>query len=96
LVIKWEQAKLDGKNKPEKKHKKIVATETYIDDEISVHLISVPKKKSQKKSINTPDQISKERKYQKKLKWLKDHRELTGKEGKNPGKECFDKEFLSN
>jgi phosphoserine aminotransferase len=48
------------------------------------------RKKSKKKTtINTLDVSAEEIDYQKKLKWLKDHGELTGEEGNNPGEESF-------
>jgi hypothetical protein len=40
-----------------------------------------------KTTINTLDVSAEEMDYQKKLKWLKDHGELTGKEGNNPGED---------
>ena len=85
-VIKREQAKLGGKKKPDKR-RKIIAPESESDDEMSVQIISAPKKKLQKKPNNTANVIAEEREYQKKLKWLKDHGELTGEEGNNPGEE---------
>ena len=66
---------------------KTIAPESESDDEMSVQVISAPKKKLQKKPNNTSNVIVEKRKYQKKLKWLKDHGELTGEEGKNPGEE---------
>ena len=86
-VIKREQAKLDGSKKPEKR-RKIVAPESESDDEMSVQVICAPQKKSKKKTtINTLDVSAEEMDYQKKLKWLKDHGELTGEEGSNPGED---------
>ena len=86
-VIKREQAKLDGSKKPEKR-RKIVAPESESDDEMSVQFICAPQKKSKKKTtINTLDVSAEEMDYQKKLKWLKDHGELTGEEGNNPGED---------
>ena len=49
----------------------------------------------QKKPNNTANVIAEEREYQKKLKWLKDHGELTGEEGKNPGEESSGNESSS-
>jgi hypothetical protein len=61
LIIKSEQANLDGKKKPER-HKKIVTTENdSIDDEISVQVISSPNKKFQMKSVHISDVIDEER-----------------------------------
>jgi hypothetical protein len=79
-VIKREQAKLNGSKKPEKR-RKIVSPESESDDEMSVQVIYAPQKKPKKKTtINTLDVSAEE----KKLKWLKDHGELTGEEGSNP------------
>jgi hypothetical protein len=84
-VIKREQAKLDSSKKPEKR-RKIVAPESESDDEMSVQVICAPQKKSKKKNtINTLDVSAED--YQKKLKWLKDHGELTGEEGNTPGED---------
>jgi hypothetical protein len=85
-VIKREQAKLDGSKKPEKR-RKIVAPESESDDEMSVQVICAPLKKSKNKTINTLDVSAEEMDYQKKLKWLKDHGELTGEEGSNLGED---------
>ena len=93
-VIKREQAKLEGKKKPEKR-RKIIAPESESDDEMSVQVISAPKRKLQKKPNNTANVIAEEREYQKKLKWLKDHGELTGEEGNNPGEESSGDESAS-
>jgi hypothetical protein len=56
---------------------KIVATKSESDDKMSVQVIYAPKTKSKRKSINTSDVSAEEMDYQKKLKWLKDHGELT-------------------
>jgi phosphoserine aminotransferase len=65
-----------------------VAPESESDDEMSVQIICAPQKKPKKKTtINTLDVSAEEMEYQKKLKWLKDHGELTGKESNNPGQE---------
>ena len=93
-VIKREQAKLQGKKKPEKR-RKIIAPESESNDEMSVQVISAPKRKLQKKPKNTANVISEEREYQKKLKWLKDHGELTGEEGNNPGEKSSGDESTS-
>jgi hypothetical protein len=54
-------------------------------DEMSVQVICAPQKKSKKKTtINTLDVSAEEMDYQKKVKWLKNHVELTGEEGNNP------------
>jgi hypothetical protein len=77
---------LDDKKKPGK-HMKIVVTESDSDDEMSVQVISAPKKKSQMKTVNSSDVINKKREYQKKLKSFKEHWDLTGEEGENPEEE---------
>jgi phosphoserine aminotransferase len=48
---------------------------------------STQKKPKKTTTINTLDVSAEEMEYQKKLKWLKDHGELTGEEGNNPGEE---------
>jgi hypothetical protein len=59
----------------QKKDRKMVAPESESDDEMSVQVICAPQKKSKKKTtINTLDVSAEEMDYQKKLKWLKDHR----------------------
>jgi hypothetical protein len=88
-VIRREQAKLE-EERPQKR-KKIIAPESESNNKMSVQVISAPKKKVVKKlrkrtSDNT-DVLAEEREYQKKLKWLKDHRDLTRDEGNNPGNE---------
>ena len=85
-VIRREQAKLE-EEKPQKR-KKVIAPESYSDDdEMSVQIISAPKKKVvkklRKKSSDNSDELAEEQEYQKKLKWLKDHGDLTGEEGNN-------------
>jgi hypothetical protein len=53
---------------------------------MSVQVICAPQKITKKKTtISTLDVSPEEMEYQKKLKWLKDHGELTGEEGNNPG-----------
>jgi len=88
-VIRREQAKLEAEKPP--KRNKIIAPESESDDEMSVQIISAPKKKvvkkARKRSSDNSDVIAEEQEYQKKLKWLKDHGDLTGEEGKNPGDE---------
>jgi phosphoserine aminotransferase len=65
-----------------------VALESESDDEMSGQDICAPQKKSKKKkTINTMDVNAEEMDYQKKLKWLKDHGELIGEEGNNPGED---------
>jgi phosphoserine aminotransferase len=65
---------------------KIVAPESESDYEMSVQGICAPQKNPKKKTtINTLDVSAEEMDYQKNLKWLKDHGELTGEEGNNPG-----------
>jgi phosphoserine aminotransferase len=65
-----------------------MAPKSESDDEVSVQVICTPQKKPKKKTtINTLDVSAEEMDYQKKLKWLKDHGELTGEESNNPGEE---------
>jgi hypothetical protein len=65
-----------------------VAPESESDDEMSVQVICAPQKKPKRKTtINTLDVSAEEMDYQKKLKWLKDHGELTGEEGNTPGED---------
>ena len=86
-VIRREQAKLE-EEKPQKR-KKVTAPESDSndDDEMSVQFISAPKKKVVKKlhkrSSDNSDELAEEKEYQKKLKWLKDHGDLTGEERNN-------------
>jgi hypothetical protein len=77
-VIQREQAKL--KDQPEKS-KKTAPPASKSEDEMSVQVISAPKKKVTKKVIRkdkTSDIIEEEKDYQRKLQWLKNHSELTG------------------
>jgi hypothetical protein len=54
---------------------------------MSVQVICAPRKKSKKKTtINTLD-CDEELDYLEKLKWLKDHGELTEEEGNNAGED---------
>lgn len=96
-VIRREQAKLDEEKPP--KRKKVIAPESESDDEMSVQIISAPKKKvlkkQRKRSNDNSDVLVEEQEYQKKLKWLKDHGDLTGEEGKNPGDESSGDETSS-
>jgi len=96
-VIRREQAKLEEERPP--KRKKIIAPESESDDEMSFQVISAPKKKVVKKlrkrSSENADVIAEEQEYQKKLRWLKDHGELTGEEGNNPGDESSGNEAAS-
>jgi hypothetical protein len=55
----------------------------------SSHLRS-SKKPKKKTTINTLDVSAEEMDHQKKLKWLKDHGEMTGEEGNNPGEDSSD------
>jgi hypothetical protein len=59
---------------------------------MSSQIISVPKKKLFKKQLkrfsDKTDVLAEEQEYQKKVKWLKDHGDLTGVEGNNPGDEA--------
>jgi hypothetical protein len=68
---------------------KTIAPESECDDKISVQIITTPKKKIIKElckiSSDISDVIAEELEYQKKLKWLKDHGDLTGEGGNNPG-----------
>ena len=69
----------------------MVQPKSKSDDEMSVQVICAPQKKSKKKTtINTLDVSAEERDYQRKLKWLKDHGELTGEEENNPGEDSSD------
>ena len=67
------------------------APESEIKNEVLVQVIGAPKKsltkKTQKKPNNISDVIAKERQYQKKIKWLKDHQELSEEERRNQGEE---------
>jgi hypothetical protein len=54
---------------------------------MSVQFIFAPQKTPRKKVNKISDATAEEMEYQKKLKWLKDHGELTGEEGNNPGEE---------
>jgi hypothetical protein len=56
-------------------------------NDISCQYQKNPKKKT---TINALDVSAEEMDYQKKLKWLKDHGELTGEEGNNQGGEYCD------
>jgi phosphoserine aminotransferase len=58
-----------------------VAPKSESDDKMLVQVICAPQKKPTKKTtINTLDVSAVEMDYQKKLKWLKEHGELTGEE----------------
>jgi hypothetical protein len=46
-------------------------------------------------SSDNSDVIAEEQEYQRKLKWLKDHGDLTGEEEKNPGQESSRNEASS-
>jgi hypothetical protein len=98
-VIKRERAKLDEERA--QKRKKIIAPdpESESDDKMLVQIISAPKKKVvktlSKRSNDKSDDLAEEKEYQKKLKWLKDHGDLTGEEGKNPGEESSGDEASS-
>jgi phosphoserine aminotransferase len=60
---------------------KLWAPKSESDDEMSVQVICAPQKKTEKKTtINTLDVSVEKMDYQKKLKWLKDHGELTAEE----------------
>jgi hypothetical protein len=73
------------------KRKKIIAPDPESDsnDKMSVQIISAPKKKVvrklRKRYSDNSDELAEEQECQKKLKWLKDHEDLTGEEGNNPG-----------
>ena len=96
-VIRREQAKLE-EEKPQKR-KKIIALESESNNKTSVQIISAPKKKMLKKlrkwSSDNTDVLAEEQEYQKKLKWLKDHEDLTGEEENNPGDESSGDEASS-
>ena len=99
-VIRREQAKLE-EEKPQKR-KKVIAPESDSNsdgDKMSVQIISAPKKKVvkklRKKSSDNNDELAEEKEYQKKLKWLKDHGDLTGEEGNNPGDDSSGDEVAS-
>jgi hypothetical protein len=66
---------------------------------MSVQIISAPKKKVvkklQKRTSDNTDVLAEEQEYQKKLKWLKDHGDLTREEGNNPGDEYSGNEASS-
>ena len=86
-VIRREQAKLEDDKPP--KRKKIIAPDSESDNKMSVQIISAPKKKVVKKlrkrSSDNTDVLAEEQEYQKKLKWLNDHGDLTGEEENNHG-----------
>ena len=69
------------------------------DNEISVQIISAPKKKVVKKlrkrSSDNTDVLAEEQEYQKKLRWLKDHGDLTGEEENNRGDDSSGNEASS-
>jgi hypothetical protein len=96
-VIRREQAKLEDDKPP--KRKKIIAPDSESNDEMLVQIISAPKKKVvktlRKRSNGKFDELAEEKEYQEKLKWLKDHGDLTGEEGKNPGEESSGDEVSS-
>jgi len=52
-------------------------------------------KKLQKRSSDNNDELAEEKEYQKKVKWLKDHGDLTGEEGNTPGDESSGDEASS-
>jgi hypothetical protein len=52
-------------------------------------------KKLRKRSGQNSDVLAEEQECQKKLKWLKDYRDLTGEEGNNPGDESSGNEAFS-
>jgi hypothetical protein len=91
------QAKLEDDKPP--KRKKIIAPDSESDDKMSVQIISAPKnkvvKKLRKRSSDNTDVLAEEQKYQKKLKWLKDHGDLTGEEENNHGDESSGNEASS-
>jgi hypothetical protein len=68
-----------------RKSRKVMVNTTAVNMGITLHTLQ--KKSKKKPTINTLDVIAEEMDYQKKLKWLKDHGELTGEEGNNPGED---------
>jgi hypothetical protein len=98
-MITREHTKLVETKTP--KCKKIIASdlESKSDNKMLVQIISAPKKKVvktlRKRSNEKSDELAEEKEYQKKLNWLKDHGDLTGEEGKNPGEESSGDEASS-
>jgi hypothetical protein len=82
-----------------KKRKKVIPPDSERDNEMSVQIISAPKKKVvkklQKRTSDNTDVLVKEQEYQEKLKWLKDLGDLTGEEENNQGDECSGNEASS-
>jgi hypothetical protein len=75
----------ENRQRPQKR-KKIISpvSKSESDDEMSVQIISGPKKKvfkkQRKRSSDNTHELTEEKKYQKKLKYLKVHGGLTGEE----------------
>jgi hypothetical protein len=96
-VIKREQAKLEDE-RPHKR-KKVIAPESESDGKMSVKIISAPEKnpvkKLRRRSSDNTDVLAEEQDYQKKLKWLKYHGDLTGEEENTSGDESSDDEVSS-
>jgi hypothetical protein len=70
-------------DKRPQKRKKIIAPESESNDKMSVQIISAPQKKVVKKlQKRNSDNTAEDQEYKNKLKWLKDHGDLTGEEGK--------------
>jgi hypothetical protein len=86
-VIREEQEKLEDE-RPQK-CKKIISLESGSDNKMSVQIINALKKKVikklRKRSSDNSNILAEEQEYQKKLKWLKDHGDLTGEQGNNQG-----------
>jgi hypothetical protein len=96
-VIRRELAKLEDERP--KKCKKIIAPDIESYDKMSIQIISAPKKKVIKKlckrSNDNTDALAEEQEYQKKLKWLKGHGDLTGEEENDPGNDSSGNEASS-
>jgi hypothetical protein len=92
--------------KPQKR-KKIIASESESNNEMAVcpfhsleQISSAPNtrvaKKLRKRSSDNSDVIAQKQEYQRKVKWLNDHEEMTGEEVKDPGEEVSGNETSSS
>jgi hypothetical protein len=83
--------------KPQK-HKKIIASESESNNEMAVRpfhsleqISSAPNRrvanKLRKRFSDNSDVIAQKQEYQRKLKWLNDHEEMTGQQVNHPGEE---------
>jgi hypothetical protein len=83
--------------KPQK-HKKIIASESESNNEMAVRpfhsleqISSAPNRrvanKLRKRFSDNSDVIAQKQEYQRKLKWLNDHEEMTGQQVNDPGEE---------